>query len=50
MKSFNSEYYKQQTFVKTILNYPWHSNNNEYEDLNKNKTKIKNYLENIEKT
>ena len=39
MKSFNSEYYKQQTFVKTILNYPWHSNNNEYEDLNKNKTK-----------
>ena len=25
MKSFNSEYYKQQTYVKTILNYPWHS-------------------------
>jgi endopeptidase La len=48
MKSFNSEYYKQQTFVKTILSYPWHSNNNEYEELNGNKNKIVEYLKNIE--
>ena len=48
MKSFNSEYYKQQTYVKTILNYPWHSNNNEYEELNNNKNKIIDYLKNIE--
>jgi len=48
MKSFNSEYYKQQTYVKTILNFPWHSNNNEYEKLNKNKNKVVDYLVNIE--
>jgi endopeptidase La len=48
MKSFNSEYYKQQTFVKTILNYPWHSNNNEYEELGKNKDNIYDYLKNVE--
>lgn len=48
MKSFNSEYYKQQTYVKTILNYPWHSNNNEYEELNNNKNNIVKYLKNVE--
>ena len=48
MKSFNSEYYKQQTYVKTILSYPWHSNNNEYEELNNNKNKTIDYLKNVE--
>ena len=48
MKSFNSEYYKQQTYVKTILNYRWHSNNNEYEELNNSKNKIVKYLNNVE--
>jgi hypothetical protein len=24
MKSFNNEYYKQLTFVKTIINFPGH--------------------------
>ena len=48
MKSFNSEYYKQQTYVKTILNFPWHSNNNEYEELKNDKSKILGYLKNVE--
>jgi endopeptidase La len=48
MKSFNSEYYKQQTYVKTILNYPWHSDNNEYKQLNDSPNNINEYLGNIE--
>lgn len=48
MKSFNSEYYKQQTYVKTILSYPWHSNDSEFLELKNNSDKTKNYLENIE--
>ena len=48
MKSFNSEYYKQQTYVKTILNYPWNSNSNEYFELSKNKDNVIEYLKDVE--
>jgi endopeptidase La len=48
MKSFNNEYYKQQTYVKTILNFPWNSDNNDYQELNENPENINDYLGNIE--
>lgn len=50
MKSFNNEYYKQLLFVKTILNYPWSSPNDDlfYENLKKNKKQSIDYLSNIE--
>ena len=44
MKSGNNEYYKQLTYVKTIINYPWSSNNSEYILYNKDKNKAKTYL------
>jgi endopeptidase La len=49
MKSFNNEYYKQLTFVKTIINFPWPSklNDNIFKQLKKNKKKSKEYLKNI---
>ncbi len=50
MKSFNNEYYKQLLYVKTILNFPWSSANddNYYETMKNNKTLSMNYLTNIE--
>ena len=51
MKSFNNEYYKQLTFVKHILNYPWSSQTNEntfFKNLNLDPTKTKEYICNIE--
>ncbi len=50
MKSFNNEYYKQLLYVKTILNFPWSSPNddNYYETLGKNKKQATLYLNNIE--
>ena len=50
MKSFNNEYYKQLMFVKTILNYPWNSSNDDafFNTLSSNKDKSKDYLLNIE--
>ncbi len=50
MKSFNNEYYKQLLYVKTILNYPWSSSNDDlfYQTLNKNKKQSKEYLLNVE--
>ena len=50
MKSFNNEYYKQLLYVKTILNYPWSSLNDDiyYENLKNDKKKSMVYLSNIE--
>jgi endopeptidase La len=50
MKQFNNEYYKQQLYVRTILNFPWGSPNDDmyYESLNKNKKTAMNYLTSVE--
>ena len=50
MKSFNNEYYKQLLYVKTILNYPWSSSNDDlyFENLKNDKKKSIEYLSNIE--
>ena len=50
MKSVNNEYYKQLTFVKHILNYPWPSPNDDifFKNINNDNTKAKNYLNNVE--
>ncbi len=50
MKSANNEYYKQLLYVKTILNYPWSSPNDDlyYENLKNNKKQATEYLSNIE--
>jgi ATP-dependent Lon protease len=44
MKSSNNEYYKQLTFVKHILNYPWSSSNDDISHI-KNPSE---YITNIE--
>ena len=51
MKSFNNEYFKQLTFVKTIINFPWPSLNEDifFNSLNNNKTKAKQYITDVEK-
>ena len=50
MKSYNNEYYKQLSFVKHILNYPWPSLNDDllFKTISSNLTKSSNYLNNIE--
>lgn len=51
MKASNNEYYKQLLYVKTLLNYPWTSTNDDtmFSDLGKNNEKSKEYLNNIVK-
>jgi endopeptidase La len=51
MKSSNSEFYKQQTYVKVLMNYPWPSpeDNNFFINLKKNVTHCKDFLENSSK-
>ena len=46
MNSFNNEYYKQLTYVKTILNYPWSSPNDDlfFKSFNGDNKKAKDYL------
>jgi endopeptidase La len=48
MKAANNEYYKQLTYVKNILNFPWSSKNDNllFENLNNDQAKI--YLNKIE--
>ena len=46
MKASNNEYYKQLTYVKTILNYPWSSDDDNF--LLNISTEPKQYLLNIE--
>lgn len=50
MKSMNNDYFKQITYVKTIINYPWSSENDSimFEGLRKDNKKAKSYLEDIE--
>ena len=50
MKSVNNEYYKQLLFVKTILNYPWSSPNDDvfYESMKNNNMIATDYLNNVE--
>jgi len=50
MKSFNNEYYKQLTFVKHVLNYPWPSSQDDafFQSLSQNVEKSSDYLIDIE--
>ena len=50
MKSSNNEYYKQLLYVKTILNYPWSSPNDDilYDNLRANNKMAMEYLNNVE--
>jgi endopeptidase La len=50
MKSYNNEYYKQLTFVKHVLNYPWPSNQDDafFQNINSNPEKSSEYLLEIE--
>ena len=49
MKSNNNEYYKQLTYVKCILNYPWTSQEDDtfYKNINTSSIKAMEYLNNI---
>jgi endopeptidase La len=49
MKSSNNEYYKQLLYVKTILNYPWPSQDDDtfFADIGKNKSKSKDFLDSV---
>ena len=50
MKSYNNEYYKQLTFVKHVLNYPWPSIQDDafFQNINSNPEKSSQYLLEIE--
>jgi len=50
MKAVNNEYYKQLTFVKTIINYPWSSPNDDilYDNMKLNSKLAIEYLNNVE--
>ncbi len=50
MKSFNNEYFKQLTFVKHIINYPWPSSNEDqfFKGLKNDSTKAQQYIKNVE--
>ena len=50
MKSMNNDYFKQITYVKTVINFPWSSDNDSimFENLKKDTKKSKAYLEEIE--
>jgi len=50
MKLYNNEYYKQSTFVKHILNFPWTSENDDifFRNMMGNSKKIVKYLSSVE--
>jgi endopeptidase La len=50
MKLYNNEYYKQLTFVKHILNFPWPSKNDDlfYETLKSDNLKAISFLSSVE--
>jgi len=49
MKSSNNEYYKQLLYVKTLLNFPWPSQEDDqyFMNIGKSKKKSKDFLDNI---
>ena len=51
MKSFNNEYFKQLTFVKNIINYPWPSIGEDifFKNLNNDEDKAQDYIKLVEK-
>lgn len=50
MKSSGNEYFKQQLYVKTLLNYPWTSDDDSiFTSLNKNNKKSIDFLDNVDK-
>ena len=51
MKTYNNEYFKQLTFVKNIMNFPWSNSNEEilFNKLNQNPNEAKKYLDDIKK-
>ena len=51
MKHSNNEYYKQLLYVKTLLNFPWPSSDDDtfFRDIGKSKEKSKDFLDNIMK-
>ena len=50
MKSSNNEYYKQLTFVKCLIKYPWSSDSDDifYKNLKEDTDEAKNYITNVE--
>ena len=48
MKTNNNEYYKQLTFVKNIINFPWACNENFLSHIKSNHESTSNYLLDIE--
>ena len=51
MKSFNNEYFKQLTFVKNIINFPWPSIGEDifFKNLNNDSNKSQEYIKLVEK-
>jgi endopeptidase La len=49
MKASNNEYYKQQLYVKTLLNFPWISDDDDtfFEDIGKNRDKARDFLDGL---
>jgi endopeptidase La len=49
MKSLSNEYYKQLLYVKTLLNFPWASHEDDifFEEIKKDRTKGKELLDNV---
>jgi endopeptidase La len=50
MKSSNNEYYKQLTFVKCLIKYPWSSASDDafYKNLKEDAAEAKHYITNVE--
>ena len=50
MKSSNNEYYKQLTYVKCLIKYPWTSEADDlfYKNLKEDEEEAKNYINNVE--
>lgn len=51
MKASNNDYYKQQLYVRTLLNYPWPSKEQDsfFEDIGKDKVRSREFLDGLVK-
>ncbi len=47
MKTSNSDYYKQLLYVKTLLNYPWSSDDTYFTNIGKSNAKSIKFLDNV---